>query len=202
MNVKSMVVSGLAVFASPLALQAAPLDVIVSGSCFVQCSSIGLTEGAPIGGRIRIDDAVYSPGGVSGNEALRSYDFSFGDFAFSSTTGSDPGFFVFWGAAPGSIDLVGISSFASGDPSAPGLGLDIYGYADQATYGVATLDGWRRVLPSGVIETNYGNPASLEIGPIEIAPVPLPAPAGLVAAGLASLAAFGWLGRRRGATAG
>jgi hypothetical protein len=177
------------------ASNAVVLNVSVSGTCTADCSNVGLADGDGIGGSIRVDDAFFAPDKVSGSEALHSYDFAFGNFSFTDTDPPDPGFVVRWGPSQGSVAGFLINGFVSSDPANPGplLILDaLLGGGSAASH-----NGFRREVPGCCIEIGVIDGATLSVDGFEVAPIPLPAPALLLAGGLVGLLGLRRAGRAR-----
>ena len=173
------------------------LNVDVAGTCLTDCANVGLADGDGIGGSILVDDALFTPGGVSGNAALRSYSFAFGNFSFSSAQPSDPGFAVRWGATRGSVAGFLVNGFVSNDPAAPGPALILDALLGGGS--VAAHQGYRRQVGCCNLEFGFTDPASLSVDGFAVAPVPVPSAVLLLAGGLAGLA--GLRSRRRPAEA-
>lgn len=193
----------LAVWGS--AASAVTVSIDIAGQCYLECANVGLEDGDLVTGNVKIDGDYFAADDTSGDEALISYGFAFGNYAFDQSSGSSPGFSVGWGNTPGSIYSIVIESYASSDAINPGPLLSMYAFADFRGNGVASHDGYHRVLEF-FTETNFGNAAYLTIDPVEsTAPIPLPAAAWLLlsalfgAAGLHRLA--GQAGAHRGISA-
>ena len=120
MVAKAFLLAGASLLLQPIVAVAAVLNIQVAGTCVLDCGNVGLADGAGLGGTILVDNAPFTPGGFSGNEALDSYSFAFGDFSFTSADPPDPGFFISWGSTPDSVAGFFIQGFVSDDPARPG----------------------------------------------------------------------------------
>ncbi len=193
-----LAVSWLAFLLGGVAIGSASATTLdLTGTCYSDCSNLGLVDGDAIGGTITVDDAYYSQGGSSGNEALLSYAFSFGDFSLTSADKPDPDFYIGWENAPGSVFNVSLGTFLSDDPSSLAPALAILAFSDFDGNGWATLDGYSREIPDCCTESGLGHVAQLVLDPIGVTPIPLPAAGWLLAGALLAVGAARRSGRQR-----
>lgn len=157
----------------------------MSAACISACGDAGLAVGDMLTGRLTIDGSSFSPNGNFGDDSLRSFRISFG-----ATTITDENVVAAhidgqWGATRRDMPQY---AFVGGTTVLPAIG---------ATFLLSEVNGFvsnRGSCIDANCDAIEGFTATL--GPVALAPIPLPATGLLLGGGLAALVAAGGWGRR------
>ena len=155
----------------------------MSATCLSSCSDAGLAVGDMLTGRLTIDSSTFAPNGTFGDTALQSFNISFGATVISSDDVVAAHLNGQWGATRRDVplyDLVG------GTTVQPTIGAT---FLLSGTSGFVSNNG---SCDDANCSSIVGNTATL--GPVALAPIPLPLPGLLLAGGLMALAALGYRG--------
>lgn len=157
----------------------------MSATCISACSNADLSAGDKLTGRLTLDGSTFTPNGSFGDTALQRFSISFGETTVRSDDVAAVHLNGQWGATRRDVPLY---AMVGGTTVLPTLGVT---FLLSGTSGFVSTRG-------SCIDANCdaiaGNTATL--GPVVLAPIPLPWPALMLGSGLVMLAAVARRGRR------
>ncbi len=175
MRVATLLAAGVTALLGTNAAEAA--TYVMSATCISTCSEAGLSDGDVMRGRVTLDTSAFSPNGFFADASLRDFSVSFGATTISSANALGAHIDGQWGSTR--RDIVQFDMIA-GTTLFPTVGST---FLLSSVSGLVSTNGW---CDDANCDAIGGSNAGL--GPVAIAPIPVPPGLLLAATGVIGLA--------------